>query len=100
MTAFDAVGNKKRVRLLPLAFRKYCCGRYANLRERGFEHGEALLLIHCENVWRKSRNTIINTTAVAAAESIPRAKMFTASFRLSGKGMATSKRRAAAGAIV
>lgn len=52
MTAFEAVGTKKRVRLLPLAFRKYCCGRYANLRERGFDHGEALLLIQGEPEYR------------------------------------------------
>ena len=52
MTAFEAVGTKKRIRLLPLAFRKYCCTRYTGLRERGFEHGEALLLIQGEPEYR------------------------------------------------
>ena len=46
--AYVAVGGKKRVRLLPEKFRKYCCGRYQHLRERGLSHGEARLMIECE----------------------------------------------------
>jgi len=43
--AFEAVGSRKRVRLLPLEFRKYCCARYQELRGRGLDHGEAVFLI-------------------------------------------------------
>lgn len=50
--AFVAVGQKKRVRLLPEKFRKFCCGRYQNLRSRGFTHGEARLLIEGEPEYR------------------------------------------------
>lgn len=46
--AFEAVGNRKRVRLLPIEFRKYACARYQDLRGRGFEHAETVWLIKGE----------------------------------------------------
>lgn len=50
--AFEAVGRRKRVRLLPQDFRKYACARYQVLRSRGFTHGEATLLVQGEPEFR------------------------------------------------
>lgn len=46
--AYEAIGRKRRVALLPDEFKRYACARYQTLRSRGFEHAEAVWLIKGE----------------------------------------------------